>query len=401
MSMRNNIIASSIRLLIVSACLLGIWESVKFARSDELYWQGTPESVREAIRLERDCWWCYARLARLDGNDAEELLQTSLRINAYDSEAAIDLGLRYEADGDYRRAEQFLLQAFAVDQTYAPRFSLANFYFRHDNLSAFWTWSRRATEMPANDMGALFALCWHIAPDAKAIEANILDKDPAVIRQFVDFLVAKGQSPAAVHPAEDLIHLGSQEADRDRIYSLIDRLVTANDSTDANALWRELMRQRWVPVDGLIPYNHDFAHDPLPTYFDWTLSMYQGLHSWPGPSGLVVEFNGDEPENCPIADETIFLLPGKYRLDSSYRTEKIPANSGIRWQIVEPGSEAVVAQSPSLSGDEPGLVTMPFSVAADQRFLHLQLVYKRELGMTRTAGILVVTSVKIQVLPDL
>lgn len=399
MSMRTGIPAIAIRLLVLSACLLGIWESWKYERSDELYWQDTPESVRAAIRLEPDCWWCYVQLARLDEDHAESLLQASLRLNAYNSEAAIDLGLRYEANGDFGRAEQYLLQAFAVDRTYAPRFSLANYYFRRDDLPAFWTWAQRAAEMPADDLGALFALCWHVTPDAETIQTKILGSDPELNRQFVDFLVNKGEERAAVQPGMDLIRVGDEGTDQGRLYSLIDQLIHANDSADADSLWRQLIREHWIADDGTIPYNHAFARDPLPSHFDWRFSAFSGLHSWPGPSGLMTEFTGDEPENCPIAEVTVSLPPGKYRLESSYRTESIPANSGIHWQITEPGTETVIVSTPSLSGDAPGNVSVPFSVGADQSLLHLQLVYERALGTSRIQGTLVVPSVRIQPLP--
>jgi hypothetical protein len=397
-SKRSNILLA-IRLLVVSACVFGMWESWEFLRSDELFWGGSPDSIRAAIRLEPDCWWCYVRLASLDEDHAEALLQESLRVNAYDSEAAIDLSSRYEADGDFRRAEQLLLQAFAVDHTYAPRFSLANFYFRRNNAPAFWTWVRRATEMPADSMGALFALSWHVVPDAETLESNIVGNDPVVLRQFIDFLLTKGQSRAAVHAATDLIHFGSEEMDHTQLYALVDQLITANDDAGAETVWQGLMREHWVPAEGAIPYNHNFAHDPVPVHFDWTYSMYAGLHSWPGPSGLLIEFTGDEPENCPIAEETISLSPGRYRLDSTYRTQNIAADSGVRWHIVEPGSETLVATSPSLAGDTPGSVTMPFSVSLQQKFLLLRLVYQRALGTTRVQGTLVIPSVRIQPVP--
>jgi len=65
------------------------------------------------------------------------LLTTSLRLNRYDAQADIGLGLQFEADGDFGRAEKKLLEAYEVDHTYLPRWSLANYYFRRDNIPAF------------------------------------------------------------------------------------------------------------------------------------------------------------------------------------------------------------------------------------------------------------------------
>jgi hypothetical protein len=393
------IVKIGVRGLVVAACVLGIWESWKILRCDEFSWQDTPSSLRAAIRLEPDSWWYYMQLARLDDGNAEKLLQSSLRANAYNSDATIELALRYEADGDFPRAEKLLLQAFSVDQTYAPRWSLANFYFRHDNFPAFWTWARRAAEMPANDISALFELCWRVSPEPKTIEANIVVNDPSVVRQYVDFLMSKDQIPAAVDPALRLIRSGSPKFDHERIFNLIYQVVAANDVDGADSLWHELIRQNWIVADAAIPNNPEFARDPLPVRFDWNIPADNGFHSWPGSSGLVTEFTGDEPENFTIAEQAIILAPGNYRLESSYHTHNIAADTGICWEITPIESDTAIASSPFLSSNTPANFNLPFSVDSDHRLLRLRLMYRRQLGTTRIAGTLVVPSIRIQALP--
>jgi tetratricopeptide (TPR) repeat protein len=390
------IFALAVRALVLCACLLGIWESWKIARSDALCLQGTAESIRASIRLEPDCWRCYAQLARLDESSAERLLQTSLRLNPYNSEAAIDLGLRLESDGNFHGAEEILLHAFEVDRAYAPRWSLANFYLRRGNLPAFWMWIRRATEMPAEDIGALFELCWQVSPDAKTIEANIAEDNPDVARQFIVFLIGKDRPAAAVNPALALLRTGSHQSDQALIFSLLGKLVHANDPTDANAIWNRLIGLHWVVADTSFPNNPQFSRDPLPVDFDWSFPEYSGLHSWPGSVGLEAEFTGDEPESCVIAEQTILLLPGEYRLESSYRTRSILPDTGIQWQILEAGSDTVLASSVSLSSDMPARAVLPFVVRSGEQFLRLRLAYNRNLGTSRVAGTVVITSVRIQ-----
>jgi hypothetical protein len=399
MRVNQRLFAIGIRVLVTVVCLVGIWESWKIMRSDQLYWQGTAESIRAAIHLEPDCWWCYQQLARRDDKDAEELLRTSLQLNSYNGDAAIDLGLRYEADGDLGRAEKLLLQAFAVDQTYAPRWSLANFYFRHDNFPSFWTWARRAAEMPDGDIGALFELCWRVSPDPSMIESNIIENNSLVLRQYVGFLMSKDQAQAAVHPALRLVRHGSPDADREMVFNLTDRIIAANDASNANALWLELIRQHWVVADSSIPNNPEFARDPLPVKFDWNLSAYNGLHSWPGSSGLVTEFTGDEPEGCTIAEEAISLPPGNYKLEFSYHTRNIAANTGIRWEITEVESDTALVSSPFLSSDTRAKFTLPFSVGPDHHLLRLRLIYRRQIGTPRVSGTLVVPSIRIDPSP--
>jgi len=393
---RELFVALVVRALVVCVCLLGISESWKIERSDALLSQGTAESVRAAIRWQPDCWWCYVKLARLDDSSAKNLLQTSLRLNRYNSNAAIDLGLRYESDGDFHRAEELLLQAFEVDRTYVPRWSLANFYFRRDNFPAFWTWIRRATETPARDIGALFELCWRVSPDPKTIEANIAEDDPAVVRQYIYFLIGKNQSVAAVNPALTLIPIGSSDEDQALLFSVLDKLIAANEAGNANTLWNNLIRQHWIVADTSFPNNPQFSRDPLPVGFDWTFSSQSGLHSWPGSIGLETEFTGDEPENCAIAEQAIVLPPGKYRLESSYHTHNILPDTGIQWQIVEVKTDKIIASSVSLSSDTPAQLILHFVVNPDEQLLRLRLAYNRNVGTSRVSGTLVVTSVNIQ-----
>jgi len=389
-----------IRTLVVVACLLGAWESTKILRSDRLYWQGSEESIRSAIRLEPDCWWCYTQLARLDDKDADGLLQTSLRFNPYNSDAAIDLGLRYEARGDLARAEKLLLQAYEVDQTYAPRWTLANFYFRRGNWPAFWLWARRAAEMPIDNIGALFELCWRVTPDPGTVEARIIENNPTVLRQYVDFLMSKDQGKSALSPALDLVHSGSPDIDRERLFRVTDRMIAEDDAPRANALWRELIRERWVVADSSFPNNPKFAREPLPIRFDWFLPSGNGLHSWPGPSGLVTEFTGEEPEDGVIAEQAISLQPGSYVLESSYHTQDIAANTGVRWEIAQIGSDTALAGSSFLSSNGMAKVAVPFSVEADHQLLRLSLVYRRQIGTSRISGTLTVSSIRIGTSPS-
>ncbi len=398
----------ALRAVVVCGCVMGIWESCQFVRSERLYDRRTPDAIRAAIVIEPDCWYCYIALAANDDQHAIQDLRASLRYNPYDSQVLIDLGLRYEAEGDLRQAEANLLQAYAIDRAYPPRWSLANFYFRRDNRPAVWMWARRAAEMPSaelDQLGALFALCWRVSPNPQTIEAKVVVDDPDVLRQYSSFLMGKNLPAAAVHPALRFFSTGSgqpnymSEGDLAWIANLLDQLIAAGGGADASAandLWRGLVRQHRIVAETSVPNNPLFARDPLTLKFDWNLAASAGLHSWPGPSGLRAEFTGDEPEDCAIAEQIIALPPGKYRLVSFYRTENIPANTGIRWEIADVKTGAVLASSPDLSSNSPAQISQKFSLTPDAPFQQLRLTYKREPGTVRIVGTLVVTSIEIQ-----
>jgi hypothetical protein len=356
--------------------------------------------VRSAIRLVPDGWEYYMRLAQFDQEHAQELLTTALRLNRYNAQADIELGLQYEADGDFARAERQLLDAYEVDHTYLPRWSLANYYFRRDNIPAFWEWARSAASMPTDEVGPLFELCWRVSPAPETITAEILNQKPELIRSYIGFLVGKSQLSAAATVAPRLVRFGKPETDRPQLFSIVNRLVAVNDATAANALWHLLIEQHWVEADSTVPNNAEFAREPLPVTFDWSLPEYPGLHSWPGSSGLETEFTGSQPEDCTVAEQTVALTPGDYTMAYSYRTSDISPATGIRWQVIDMKSNIVLAGSADLSSDALIQSTLAFSVPPGTSLLRLRLSYQRALGTPRISGMLVVVSAQIQAHPQ-
>ncbi|MGO8720624.1 MAG: tetratricopeptide repeat protein [Acidobacteriaceae bacterium] len=387
------------RVVLAGACCCGIWSSVALARADYLFQQDTERSIREAIRWAPDGWQYYMRLAQFDRAHATQLLTTSLRLNRFDAQADIELGLQYEADGDYGRAEKQLLQAYAVDHTYMPRWSLANYYLRRDDLPAFWAWARSAADMPADDIRSLFELCWRVSPDPQTLTAKLLNEKPEFLRQYVSFLLAKDQPGAIAIIAPHLIRAGDPRSDRALFFVVIDRLVALNDAGQATALWRLLLQQRWMVADLTVPNNGAFLREPLPVSFDWALPEYQGLHSWPGASGLETEFSGSEPDGCTIAEQIVVLSPGDYTLTYAYSTSDIPPATGIRWQILDAKANLVLAESDDLSSNDPTDSKLTFTVPPGASILRLLLAYQRTLGTPHISGMLDVRSAQIHTSP--
>ncbi|MGC2328454.1 MAG: hypothetical protein WA604_17200, partial [Candidatus Sulfotelmatobacter sp.] len=359
---RTRLFSIAYRPIFAGICAAGIWSSWKLARADYLFRLNTAESVRSAIRLEPDAWKYYMRLALFDDAHAQQLLETAIKLDPYNAQADIALGLRLEAAGDYSGAEKLLLDAFAIDRTFLPRWSLANFYFRRNNLAGFWTWARSAAEMSSDNARPLFELCWRVSPDPHDIARRILNNNPVLIQQYLDFLLAKNQLAAAAEIAQRLTQVGDPKTDDPAMFSVIDRLIAAREGDAAKALWTALIEKQWLVADTGTPNNPNFARDPLPVGFDWTLSSFPGLHSWPGPSGLETEFSGEQPENCTIAEQAIALPPGNYALEYSYRTDEIPPETGLRWQIIAADSETVLAESPDLSSAAPNHAGVAFAV---------------------------------------
>jgi pentatricopeptide repeat protein len=284
-----------------------------------------------------------------------------------------------------------------VDRTYLPRWSLTNYYLRRGNLLEFWVWAERAAQMPPGDVGPLFQICWRVEPDPAKIEARIVGNDPALTLKFLEFLLDRNQVSSAAPLASRLLVIGAQKDDLSAIFDVVNSLVRAGDAAAASALWHQMMSRNWVFADAAFPYNGDFARDPLPVLFDWSVAGLTGIHSWTGHGGLVSELTGSQPENCVIAQEVVPLLPGSYRMYYSYRTTGIPPGSGLRWQLLSAPTGALVAQSGDLSSDYLKPDMLKFLVPSYQSLYTLRLVYIRTPGTTRVSGTLVSGSVRLQV----
>ncbi len=395
MPVLRNSIEITLRAAVALACCLGIWGSLLLARADYQFRKDTADSIRLAIDLVPDGWPYYMRLAQFDSADAKKLLNTSLRFNPYDAQADIELGLENEAEGNYDTAEKQLLQAYKIDHTYMPRWSLANFYFRQGNMPEFWTWARSAADMPSDDIGGLFELCWRASPDPKTISEAILNQKPEFLRQYVHFLLAKDQTQAAEQVARNLFRVGDQQSDLPVMLYAVNHLVEGNHPTEAFSLWHLLIQHGWVEADWTFPNNAHFLRTPLRAKFDWSLREYPGLHSWPGPSGLDTEFNGSEPEDCVVAEQYVVLNPGDYRLTSQYHTSNIRPSTGLSWQVLEPQSQKVLGQSNDLSSEQPAQLEIPFTVEPGSSLVLLRLRYRRSLGTVRITGTLNTTGVQI------
>jgi hypothetical protein len=384
-----------LRLAVIGACGWGIWNSWSFARADCLFRQDTEASIRQAISASPDAWAYYMRLAEFEPADAQQLLMTAVRLNPYNAQAEIELGLQNEAQGEFGKAEQNFLRAFAVDHTFLPRWSLASFYFRRGNMVAFWTWARSAAEMPSDSTGPLFALCWRVSPDANEITRRILNDNPKFLGQYLEFLLSKGQAFSAAGIAIRLVQHGDPKTDLPRMFSAINQLITDKDGDPAKAIWTALAAKHWVVGDAGSPNNPKFARDPLPVQFDWTLPSNSGVQSVPGPSGLETEFSGVEPDQCEIAEQAAVVGPGNYELEFSYRTQGIAPGTGLHWQIVGADSPKPLAESSDLSSEALTHAMMTFSIPPNISVIHLRLIYERALGTPPISGSLVIVSVQI------
>jgi hypothetical protein len=375
-----------IRVCCLLMLLAGIAWNVRSAVADLAARKNQPGPTRLAMRLIPENPAYASQLAEeiyaTDPTGAAVLLERGLRQNAYDAPHWIQLALLHEEADRLPQAEAALLQSAKVDATYLPDWSLANFYFRHNQPDRFWDWARKAARLSPVDAAPLFRLAWYSSPDAAVVEQRLtLDRGPRG-EQFVNFLIGQGDAPAVAQASTRLLPAGSP-----LLPGVSDWLIAQHRADLALPLWNSLAAGGEVLAakPGEVT-NGNFAHSPLSHGFDWRLPPIEGVSSFlnANPNALGFEFSGNEPDNFVLMTQTVPVEPGQsYALQIRYRTQDIPPNSGLTWRVAQVKSGAALA---SAAADQAGQAAACFAVPDGDSFVNLALAYQRQPGTTRAEG---------------
>jgi tetratricopeptide (TPR) repeat protein len=356
--------ALALKIVCLAALIVGIAWNVRFAIADLLARRKQPDDTRMAMRLLPANAVYPAQLAdevyAIDPVSAKSLLQGAVKLDRYDASSWIRLGLLYESEGDLPQAEEALLRAAGADSTFLPSWSLANFYFRHENAARFWYWARRAAQMAPDDATPLFRLAWYASPNAREIAGHLQVQRPVIEVQFVNFLMAQGDPEAVAEAASHLLVPGKEA---ETLLEVCDWLIDHQHPDLALPLWNELAERHQIPYAQLVAGSADavtnggFGKSPASRGFDWRLKPVEGVSSFlnVNPNALGFDFSGEEPDSFLIMNQAAPVQPQKhYLLAIDYETSGIPPGSGIEWLVTDVASGAVLARTGSLSAERGG-----------------------------------------------
>ena len=392
--------------LIAAFAAAGLW-SARFACADYWFQQQTLAGTERAIALAPDLAAYQYRLALLASDDqpatAFAALRRAVALNPSDAQPWIDLGLRYEASGDPARAERCLLRAAAENAQYLPKWTLANYYFRHDDAPRFWLWARRAAAMAYGDPLPLFRLCGQMVEDGNLID-RLAIRDPSVRASYLAYLVAQDRVDLAPAAARRVLESG-RPADSPLLLAVCDRMLERNRPDAALDLWNRLAAAHRIPFPVRNPAepsrltNAAFAVAPTSQGFDWRLPTVDGVSAAAEDNarGLRLTFSGSQPEHCEVLAQYVPVEPGRnYQLAIAYYTSAIAPASGLAWRVTAADSALDLAAPRDLSSDDETRTSLSFTAPPACRLVRLSLVYQRSLGTTRIAGFLVLRSADLR-----
>jgi hypothetical protein len=359
--------------LAVAILAAAAWFSTVLARADAEFRKGTPEGVARALELApRNPAYLTLRALQIEyaGGDPRPLLERIARINPLSSAPRIRLGLDAEIRGDIVAAERWLLEAAHVDQQYEPRWTLANFYFRQQNLDSFWIWMRLALQVSYGDRTPAFDLCEFAAPDTRTIVARAIPDRREVVAAFLVYLRQKHPGDSA--PLAIRLSRFHDPADLPLLYQELDSLLIARQRASAREIWLNLgYSDPAMPV-----FNPDFGQPRIGHGFDWWLVQNPGVThvSLDTPPSHRILLSGMQPESAELLRQYVGVSAGRRYL---LRWESRGIASGVIWRI---GSSS----APLLAADD--WTAGQFSFVAAEDSSALALLYHRPLGEPRAEG---------------
>ena len=388
----------------------GYW-SVRLAWADGLAHSDSAEQVQAALRLAPDnaiYWLHWTDLEQAHGESGGLGIVRATQADPYNAEVWIRAGLQAEVTGDFVHAEQLFLRAARQSLQYEPRWTLANYYFRRSDPEHFWPWAKSALAWSYGDRELLFDLCWRMQPDADVILERAIPDRPAVLRDYLAFLLHHDRSDAAQAVVRKLEAQASEE-DRPLLLDFANRMLNQQRWPAALSAWNALCLRKvvhYTPLDpsrGPLLTNGEFTEEPLDSGFDWRLDDIKGVAAVynESPHGLRFDFSGDQPENCNVVYQFVPVSPGKrYALRFGYRTEGIEPESGLHWRVMEATTGREILTPPlDLSSDSWTSGGLAFAVPQNVPATVVMLTYRRQPGTVRIEGTVWLRNVGLELLP--
>ena len=406
--LRRSITIIAVICLLLGACF---W-TIRLAWAEHLFNSGDLQSVSKAIEL-APCNDRYlvglAELMDRAGDDPRPMLAAASNLNPYDASIRIELGLLEEIRNRHQEAEDLLLTAARMNRKYAPRWTLANYYFRRGETDNFMQWAREALQVSYGDRRPLFDLCWSMKPEPDTILLRAIPARRPVQRDFANYLIARQQYSSAEPLLIELVKSVS-EPETAYFLGITDHLLRLGRFPAAITIWNSLCNMGLLQYTPLRPgteavlTNFNFSFPALGHGFDWLVPTTTGVFvtQMPPPEGWKISLSGDQPEQCEIISQYLPLEIGRrYRL--TYRYRSAPSSltmgtpdSGIRWRLHTALGRTEIAESDPLTSNETSEDSFSFTLPNNSSGARLTLAYERASGTMRTEATITLEQLRIE-----
>lgn len=401
-----------VRALVAAVCIFLTVRTARMAIADERAQHNGIDGLASALRLEPGDSVLLARSALYKNNtgdtspEVDRELQRAAAADPLNAELPMALGLREEFRGHLDQAERDLVHAAAIDHTFKPAWTLANFYIRNGQTEKSWPLIQRALNLNplAFDPTPIFDLCWSQTDDAREIAALIPQRGNMPLA-YLAYLIGRRKPAEALDfwPRTLALLDPAVQIDIDVSTSFVEFLEQADRTPDAVRVWNQMVARKIIasgkldPAAGVSVANPDFAYPLIERGFGWRATQENGVSVVKGSASMRFEFDGNQPESSLLLTTMAPLVPGKaYRLiwktDASRLTA--PRDPGFLFQVVQQPGNVTSECQPLLKAGDDG--SCPFTSRPDADRAQLNLIYRRALGTTRVEGMIQILSVRLE-----
>ena len=342
-----------------------------------------------------------ADLHRQQDADVRADLARATRADPDNYRLYIQLGLEYERVGDYRSASACLREAARLSQEFLAPWTLANYYFRRGDTTQFLFWIRRALDAGPLDPTAVFHLLWQSGASPSAIDAAI-PRTPQILIPYLAWLMSQNH-PDLARPIAATILSHFPADGHDLLLSYCGLLAAGNESQrlEAVELWNALCARGLLQEKPVFParppnvVDARFRDLQARLAFGWQ-QLTDQVQVSRVDRGLVLSFDGNQPEQCGIFAQLISIQPARrYAFDCSYESD-LPADNGVSWRIEDARNNAPLQSGDVFLDGDAHEVSVPFTAPENCRFVRLILQYARQPGTVRVSGSVLLTNVDLK-----
>ena len=321
------------------------------------YWyfrDGTPDSIRKAIRFDPRNPLYYAQLARVllyspEGGDLAEvirLFEQATRLSPHQARYWAELGGAYELAGRsadalaaYERARQLFPNSPEIN------WQLANFYLRAGKTGeALPALQKVLLGDPSLRLQA-FDLAWRATGDAELILGRMIPPDSGIYFQYLSYLLGKQRIEPAIAAWQQLLAL-RLSFEPQQAFPYLDALIEQRRVEELAAAWAVLLERFPTRIhrsrfDSNLITNGDFETEILNGGLGWRIRPVEGvvvsvdtLSFFDGARSLKLRFDGQHNVNYHHVQQYILVQPETaYRFTAYGRAQEITTDSGLRFEL--------------------------------------------------------------------
>jgi hypothetical protein len=277
-----------------------------------------------------------------DGQPSLDAWRQAIAVNPRRDLSLTQAAIAAELSGSPAEAERLLLQAEQYNHLWLPRWSLANFYARHNRAGETFHWAHEAMLRSYGDPGALFQLCRNSGASDTELLKSVIPATPRVLGAFVYFLVRRNEPDSLEQAASAYLKSAQVSGTRpiekvETVSAAITALIAADRPEPAWRLWTSLKAAQLLPYAAEPLVNPELKLPLNPPAFDWRIPAVPGVETLRGvpENGIKFTFSGTQPENAELLRQDLYLRgASEWTLVFEYETRGFTqAKSGVQWKL--------------------------------------------------------------------